>query len=210
MHTTQNLSFSASVPAEWLARALNELDYGVLLVSGDGAVLHVNRAAAVQLSGDHPLRALAGRLCLRRDEHDHQIKAALHEVASRGTRRLVTLSSSTGRYPLSVVPLSPAQDQASAAVLIVLGRSSPCVSLSAYGFATSCGLSSAETNVLSRLLDGDVPARIAATQCVALSTVRTHISNIRAKTGSATMNSLFRELAMLPPLVSILGPQQDA
>lgn len=185
MHTTQNLSFSAGVPAEWLARALDELDYGVLLVSGDGAVLHVNRAAEIQLSGDHPLRAQSGRLTLRSEEHGQRLKTALLEVGLRGTRRMVTLCSANRRYPLSVVPLSPATDESTAAVLVVLGRSTPCVSLSAYGFATSCGLSSAETNVLSRLLDGEVPARIAASQCVALSTVRTHISNIRAKTGSA-------------------------
>ena len=210
MQAVELSPYAANVPAEWLACALNELDYGVLLVNGEGAVLHVNRAAEFQLSGEHPLRAQGGRLQLRCEAHAQLLKTALKESAQRGKRRMVTLQSGNVRYSLSVVPLAQSAVEPAAAVLLVLGRSAPCVSLSAYGFASSCGLSGAEINVLSRLIDGDVPARIAATHRVALSTVRTQISSIRAKTGAASMRSLFRELAMLPPLVSILGPQPDA
>jgi DNA-binding CsgD family transcriptional regulator len=210
MQAAQPTPYAANVPAEWLASALNELDYGVLLVNGKGAVLHVNRAAEFQLSGDHPLRVQGGWLQLRCEAHAQLLKAALNEVALRGTRRMLTLQGGEVRYCLSVVPLAQSTVELAAALLLVLGRSAPCASLSAYGFASNCGLSGAEIKVLSRLIDGDVPARIAATHQVALSTVRTQIGSIRAKTGAASMGSLFRELVMLPPLVSILGPQPDA
>ena len=118
--------------------------------------------------------------------------------------RSLTLVSGEARTAMSVVPLRGIAS-GGAAVMLVLGRSAPCMSLSAYGFATSFGLSGAETTVLSRLIDGDDPARIALTNRVALSTVRTQINSIRAKTGASSVRSLIRELAMLPPLVSILG-----
>lgn len=39
---------------------------------------------------------------------------------------------------------------------------------------------------------------------VALSTVRTQVSSIRAKTGTENISSLVRMVAMLPPMVSAL------
>jgi hypothetical protein len=166
-------------------------------------------AAQAVPAGGHPLRVQGGRLQVASQDHAQALKAALHEVTLRGTRRMLTLHGSDARHSLSVVPLSPSTVEAAPAVMLVLGRSAPCVSLSAYGFASAYVPSDAETNVLSCLIDGDVPSRIAATHRVALNTAHTQISSIRAETGSASMRLLIRELAMLPPLVSILAPRHE-
>jgi DNA-binding CsgD family transcriptional regulator len=48
------------------------------------------------------------------------------------------------------------------------------------------------------------PTLIAQTQGVAVSTVRTQIGSIRAKTGAASISALVRQVAVLPPLVGAL------
>ena len=61
----------------------------------------------------------------------------------------------------------------------------------------------------SRYTQGDLErietfARELEAQGVALSTVRTQINSIRAKTGAASIRALVRQVAVLPPLVSAL------
>jgi hypothetical protein len=58
--------------------------------------------------------------------------------------------------------------------------------------------------VLIALCDGASPSDIAQANGVAISTVRTQIANIRAKTGSDSIRSLIHQVAVLPPLVGTL------
>jgi DNA-binding CsgD family transcriptional regulator len=48
------------------------------------------------------------------------------------------------------------------------------------------------------------PTAIARQQNVAVSTVRTQIGSIRAKTGAGSISELVRQVAVLPPLVGAL------
>jgi DNA-binding CsgD family transcriptional regulator len=48
------------------------------------------------------------------------------------------------------------------------------------------------------------PTEIAQRQSVAVSTVRTQIGSIRAKTGAGSIRELVRQVAVLPPLVGAL------
>jgi DNA-binding CsgD family transcriptional regulator len=48
------------------------------------------------------------------------------------------------------------------------------------------------------------PTAIAERQNVAVSTVRTQIGSIRAKTGAGSISELVRQVAVLPPLVGAL------
>jgi DNA-binding CsgD family transcriptional regulator len=76
--------------------------------------------------------------------------------------------------------------------------------LSAHWFARSHGLTPAETRVLAALCDGLAPSVIAQAQSVAMSTVRSQIGAIRAKTGAPSIRALVRQIAVLPPLVGAL------
>jgi DNA-binding CsgD family transcriptional regulator len=73
-----------------------------------------------------------------------------------------------------------------------------------HGFVRSVNLTPAETRVLELLCSGVRPTAIARQQNVAVSTVRTQIGSIRAKTGAASISELVRQVAVLPPLVGAL------
>lgn len=200
--------------AACLMRMLDEIDYGMLLVSSDGQVLHLNHAARQELDSEHPLQLLGGGLRAQRP----QDVAPLHEAlvgAQRGLRRLLTLGGGSG-VTVSVVPLAGSDgggDDGQALVLLVLGKRRVCGGLALQGFARSAHLTPAETRVLELLCNGVRPSQIAQEQAVAVSTVRTQIGSIRAKTGADSISALVRMTALLPPLMSVLrglGPAPAA
>ena len=185
-----------------LALILDEIDYGVLLVENQDEVVYRNHTARRELCDDHPLWLDAGRLRARGTECARTLDASLRNASQQGLRRMITLGSGERSLSVAVIPLRlPGQAQLT---LVMLGRRSLCPTLSAQGFANCNGLTPAEGAVLAALSCGCSPGSIARSQGVALSTVRTHITNIRAKTGAASIRSLVERVAQLPPMVSAL------
>jgi DNA-binding CsgD family transcriptional regulator len=199
-------------PVAWLTRMLDEIDYGMLLVTADAQVTYLNHAARLELDGHHPLQ-LNDRLL---GAHSPPDVAPLYEAladAQRGLRKLLTLGVGPHQVSISVVPLhdmaqagpgSARGDKDSGLTLLVLGKRQVCEQLSVQGYARSHQLTPAETRVLEGLCGGRRPSAIAAEAGVAVSTVRTQIGSIRAKTGAASIRELVRQVAVLPPLVSAL------
>jgi len=181
-----------------LARALDEVDYGIVLLDASGHVLHLNHRARQWLDGGDALQMLGRQLraCDPRDVgllHD-----ALHSAATRGLRRLLALGRGDARRVAALVPVEPG------VAALVLGKANVCEDLSLQCFARSHALTAAETRVLVALGLGVRPAQIAADQGVKLSTVRTQIGAIREKTGADSINDLLRLVAALPPMVGVL------
>lgn len=195
----------AALMARLMALALDEIDYGLVMIGEDGSVMHANHAARMELEGQHPLM-LEGRQLRARDLRDQTaLVDALQGASRRGLRRLLSLGDGEQRAGVSVVPLPLLPGESSAAAtLLVLGKSQVCGALSVQGFARAHKLSPGEEQVLVALCDGDSPANIATAHGVAISTVRTQIANIRAKTGSDSIRSLIHQVAVLPPLVGTL------
>lgn len=195
----------AALMARLMALALDEIDYGMLMIGEDGHVMHVNHAARMELEDQHPLM-LDGRVLRARDLRDQTaLVDALQGASRRGLRRLLSLGDGEHRAGVSVVPLPLLPGEASsAATLLVLGKSQVCGALSVQGFARAHKLSPGEEQVLIALCDGASPSDIAQANGVAISTVRTQIANIRAKTGSDSIRSLIHQVAVLPPLVGTL------
>jgi DNA-binding CsgD family transcriptional regulator len=187
----------------WLAAALDELDYGIVLLLDDMHISHINDAAADELDEDHPLAMVGGQLCARSARDTASLNEAVSAAATRGIRRLLTLGEDGRRASVSVVPLDSA-DAGPRAVLVVLEKRSVCESLSVHGFARSCGLTGAETRVLVALCSGSPPAQTAEELGVAVSTVRSQIGSIRQKTGAASIRALVRQVAVLPPVKGVL------
>ncbi len=190
-----------------LTRMLDEIDYGMLLVGADAQVLYTNHAARHELDGEHPLQLIGRTLRTLRPQDVLPLQDALAS-AQRGLRRLVTLGAGATRVSVSVVPLPEsaaerAQGQGPL-TLLVLGKRQVCEQLSVHGFARSLHLTPAETRVLELLCAGVRPTAIARQQNVAVSTVRTQIGSIRAKTGASSISELVRQVAVLPPLVGAL------
>jgi DNA-binding CsgD family transcriptional regulator len=188
--------------ARCMAHMLDEIDYGMLLVDADAQVLYLNHAARRELDRDHPLQ-LAGNLLVAPNTGDATaLQEALAE-AQRGKRRLMTLGSGEQFVGISVVPLNESDTRAGA-TLLVLGKRNVCEQLSVQGYARAVALTPAETRVLELLCVGVQPTVIASRQGVAVSTVRTQIGSIRAKTGANSIRELVRQVAVLPPLVGAL------
>ena len=190
-----------------LTSMLDEIDYGMLLVTADAQVSYLNHAARIELDGHHPLQLLGRALRAHRPQDVAPLYDAL-AAAQRGLRKLVTLGEGEHRVCVSVVPLGgsagPARAGGAALTLLVLGKRQVCEQLSVQGFARSVSLTPAETRVLELLCAGVRPNAIAERKGVAVSTVRTQIGSVRAKTGAASIRDLVRQVAVLPPLVGAL------
>lgn len=195
--------------ASGLARMLDEIDYGMLLLDGEDRLLYLNHAARCELAAEHPLLLQGRQLGVRRAADAAPWQRAL-AAARRGRRGLIGLGEGPLRVNASVVPLPDNAAGADAAapvrgaVVIVLGKRQVSEQLSVQGFARSAALTPAETRVLELLCEGARPAQIAERQGVAVSTVRTQISSLRGKTGAASIRDLVRQVAVLPPLVGAL------
>ena len=187
----------------WLAATLDEVDYGMLLLTDEAQVVHVNHAARAELDNAHPLQLVGWELRARRPQDMLPLADALHAAAHRGLRKLLTLGEGTQRVSVSVVPLS-APEGGAPVTLLMLGKRQVCEVLSVQGFACSHGLTAAEARVLGSLCRGTPPTEIAAELGVKIATVRTQIGNIRLKTGAASIRALVRQVAVLPPLMGVL------
>jgi DNA-binding CsgD family transcriptional regulator len=190
-------------PAAWLMHMLDEIDYGMLLVDARSQLSYMNHAARLELDGRHPLQAVDNTLRTLRPQDTQPLSDAM-AAAQRGLRRLVTLGEGAHRVCVSVVPLQAGTVEGSPVTLLVLGKRQMCEQLSVQGFARSVSLTPAETRVLERLCGGVRPSEIAQQAGVKVSTVRTQIGSIRAKTGAASIRELVRQVAVLPPLVGAL------
>lgn len=183
----------------WLSAALDEIDYGIVLIGADGRVQHANQVALAELDAQHPLLLSFGELRARRGADAQALLGALHDAQRRGLRRLLTLGEGAQQVSASVVPLA-----APGGTLVILGKRQVSAELAVQGFARLHGLTGGEARVLAALCGGLRPAEVAAEHGVALSTVRSQISSIRLKTGAASIRDLLAQVARLPPLMGRL------
>lgn len=195
---------------QWLAAALEEIDYGVLLLDEHGEAVVANQAALAELGAEHPLVMADGSLHARHPRDAVALQAAL-QAAQRGLRRLLTVGDAPQRCNLSVVPIGPTiastgRSQQPYATLVMLAkRDGGGGRLALAAFARGHGLSAGETRVLEGLVEGLRPAAIAQRHGVALSTVRSQVGSIRNKTGTPSISALVRQVSALPPLRCIVS-----
>jgi DNA-binding CsgD family transcriptional regulator len=189
---------------QWLARSLDEIDYGVLLIGETGEVQYANLAAREVMDHHHPLQLQDQRVNARGANDETALQEALGAASRRGLRRLLTLGHGDARASVAVVPLEIAPGLPSGATLLLLGRRDACQRLSIEWFARTHGLTPAESRVLEALARGDEPREIARGFEVGLATIRTQIGCIRAKVGAQSIRDLLRMVGTLPPMLSAL------
>lgn len=184
--------------ARWLTMMLDEIDYGMLLLTNGTEVTHLNHVARADLDAGGPLQLAANQLRTRDPAEGPRLLDAVVAAAQRGLRRLLALGEGTERRNLAVIPLG------GQATLVVLGRRQLSQRISVQCYARLHGLTMAEARVLEGLCEGLDPREIAELNDVGLATVRTQISNIRAKTGAPHIRELVRQVAVLPPMMAAL------
>ena len=201
--------------AQLLASVLDEVDYGLLMLSADGGVVHANHAARAELASMTSLRLDGKRLISRTAAEQRQLDQALAAARDHGLRTLLTIATTGGgpdRVGLSIVPLpvAAAQPHAGHAVLILFERSRIAETLSVDAHAREHGLTLREQQVLGALCDGLRAKEIALRLEIGEATVRTHVNNLKAKTGCASIVDIVKQVSRLPPMVTALRPGAGA
>jgi DNA-binding CsgD family transcriptional regulator len=198
-----------ALQAGLLARVLDEIDHGLLLVDLTGRLLHANRPARRELAGGRALREVDGMLWAALPAWQARIRQALRD-AERDCRSIVELDAEGEPLSLAFVPLAMLHGSGTIdTVLIMCSRRATCETLTMQMFARAKRLTPAEQAVLAQLCAGRGAREIACLQGICVSTVRTHIKNVRQKTGRGSVRELVRELARMPQIVSalrLIGP----
>jgi DNA-binding CsgD family transcriptional regulator len=193
----------------WMAAMLDEVDYGMLLLSDEDQILHVNHAGRAELDASHPLQLVGRQVRARCSQDVAPLACALRAATQRGLRKLLSMGEGVHRASVSVVPLAVPDDGSGPVTLLMLGKRQACEGLSVQGFASSHGLTLAETRVLAGLCNGQPPTEIAAQVGVKIATVRTQIGTIRMKTGAPSIRALIQQVAVLPPMMGALRSTSD-
>ena len=179
---------------------LDQIDCGLVACTGEGELLHANRAGRRELAHGGALWLAAGRVVCEaslRFDFEHAVRDA---VSARRTRMLAVGPESD---PLRVVvmPVYGESDDEPCA-LVMLGRRALCSPLGLQMMAIESGLTPAEQRVLRALIDGRSAHEIALDHGVALSMVGTQIQAIRDKIGVRSVDALLLRAAQVPPVSS--------
>lgn len=186
-----------------LLRALDEIDYGMLIIDAQGTILHANHLARHEMASSRMLVAYGNSLLGSTAELTAQIQTAM-EAAFRGQRRLVLLHRGDRELSLAFTPLSHPLEADPPTVLVMLSRQSTCDNLAVRMFARTIGLSPSEEAVLMGLCRGLEIPEIAREHGVAPSTIRSQIKTLREKAGSPSIRRLLQRINSLPPVVPAL------
>jgi DNA-binding CsgD family transcriptional regulator len=204
-------ALQAHHPAQLLLEILDELDYGVMLIDSKSTLHYANKAAKFALQTKRVLKTSGTTLCtVRNDQADLFSKNLLSAV--KGKRSLVLFGQLASSLPISFVPMTLHVNVAGKSIdsqnyiKIIIGKVSLCESISLHFFAKFFALTNAERHVLEQLSKGLNVTEIAERTSIALSTVRTQLKQIFAKTGLHTQTQLLGVLGKLPPMPTVLQP----
>jgi DNA-binding CsgD family transcriptional regulator len=185
-----------------LALVMDELAHGVLVASAQGQLLHANQAARHELARREVLSVDDGHLHTS-DARQSRILVQALAKAETGRRSLIALRSGTeGSLSIALVPLRGDPSQGKQPIALVFSRSSVCDALMLCFFARTHGLTPTEEQVLGILCQGCSTPQIAQQLNVAVSTVRSHVRSMCAKTHSHGVRALVGQVAVLPPRVN--------
>ena len=193
-----------ALQAGLLARVLDEIDHGLLLLDLTGRILHANRPARRELTTGRALLNVDGMLGAAMPSWQAKIRQALKD-AERDCRSIVELAPAGEPLSLAFIPLAMLHGNTTIdTVLVMCSRRASCETLTVQMFARAKRLTPAEQAVLTQLCAGRGAQEIACLQGICVSTVRTHIKNVRQKTGRSSVRDLVRELSRMPQIVSAL------
>jgi DNA-binding CsgD family transcriptional regulator len=182
-----------------LALVMDELAHGVLVASAKGQLLHANQVARHELARREVLALVDGHVHTA-DANQSRILVQALAKAETGRRSLIALrSGAQGSLSIALVPLRGDGPDGSA-IALVFSRASVCDALMLCFFARTHGLTPTEEQVLSILCQGHSTPQIARQLIVAVSTVRSHVRSMCAKTHSHGVRALVGQVAVLPPV----------
>jgi DNA-binding CsgD family transcriptional regulator len=186
--------------------ALDRLDIGVLITTGQATLVLANRIGQDMLAARDALRPgprgdVAGGAELASSIAE---VAATAEARSDIAEKVLSINRRSGRAPL-LATVSPLRDTRTGlgssfrgAIVFVIDPENPR-SITTRGMETLFDLTDAESKVLELIVSGSSTDEIAQTRAVSPNTVRSQIKSLLEKTGSSQRADLVRLAAAVNP-----------
>ena len=196
--------YTLDAEARGMARLLEQR--GARVFELDAWTRVLSRHAEIEADGACPLRVIGRRLVATDPAAQPALDRAIARVLVRpGTNALVPLTGPQGgRFFLQILPVpGRARDiflsAAALAVLIDGDEPQPCIRLDAATVAHAFALTDREAAVTCLLAEGAALAEVARHLGMQVGTVRVHLRNIFAKTGTNRQAELVALLGRLRP-----------
>ena len=180
-------------------RVLEEIDYGLILLSATGELQHANQLGWSELSRERFLKVEGSQVVGETPVVTQELRRGL-QAAAVGRRHMLMLREGGDVLPVTCLPLMPGEGSATP-VLLMLARQSATRNLNVGFFSRTHGLTAAEESILRHLCEGLQVKEIARVKGITPSTVRTHLRSLREKTGLRHIRLLAQRVAMLPPML---------
>jgi DNA-binding CsgD family transcriptional regulator len=177
---------------------MDELAYGVLLVSPKGQLLHANKAARDEIARRQAVTVHEGLVQATDATQSAMLLQALSK-AETGRRSLVTLRG-RARRPMSIAVVPLRDHGPHAPIALIFSRATMCDAVMLCFFSRAHGLTPTEEQVLAILCQGASAPDAARQLNVAVSTVRSHVRSMCAKTQCNGVRALVGLVAVLPPI----------
>lgn len=188
--------------------ALDALAFGIVVCDGNGRVAFANRSAEAMARNGSGL-VLGNRkkgVAAIAASQSRRLLALLHDAACGGPGGVMQLTGRSGQAEtLALVTPLPRNMRINRVApahyaLLTLRPVWDSPSFSTEMLTALFGLSPAQAEIALAIFDGEDPETIAAKRNVAISTLRTHITEILARTGTKNQRDLVRLLALVPPV----------
>jgi DNA-binding CsgD family transcriptional regulator/PAS domain-containing protein len=216
--TISDLLDLRTVERQAFSAVIDSITTGICIVGAGGEILHANTAAKAMLENKMPIRSENGRLRVPDKTATAEllgaIAAAQEEEAHIGSNG-IGVALRDGRHSVAhVLPLSRGDvrtrlvPQALAAVFVNEDGPASFVNLDA--IARSFEFTASETRLTHELVMGRTLAEAATALGVVESTVKTHLQNVFAKTGTSRQVDLITLLHRLLPVARRPAEQTEA
>ena len=184
--------------------ALDALAFGAIICDDRSGIVLVNAAAdALARAGSGIVLGLRGHaLCALKPCETKRLSRLIHDAArgrAGGVLRLTGQDGAPGLLVL-VTPLRLDERYNDRYALVSLRSAQDRPAFSEETLAALFQLSPAQAEIALALYNGRTPDEIAAERGVRISTLRSHIAEILARTGTESQRELVRLLGLLPPL----------
>ena len=184
-----------------LAAGLDRFAFAAFVLAADGEILHLNEAATALLARDRRFRVRHGRLRLSDRQAQHRLEIGLQRATAPDSRSALMRLAPAGQpgteaTELALAPLRAAHAMASEwqrpLAFMVVGTPPRDANGIAARVRLLYGLTEAEARVMAHLALGRSVEEIALAHEVRVSTVRTQLSSLFAKTGVNRQPDLVR------------------
>jgi DNA-binding CsgD family transcriptional regulator/PAS domain-containing protein len=185
---------------------LDSLAFAIIVCTAGGRVMYANAAATALARNDGGIAFGRHGSGIRTHlaGETKELTRLIHDAASGGAGGAIRLTGRNGEIALLglVTPLPHSLNSGSGAgnALVSLRSARDSPSFTQASLVALLGLSPAQAAIALAIFNNKSPEEIAAERGVAISTLRTHLAEIFARTGAENQRDLVRLLGTLPPV----------